>query len=118
MTSVLCLERARTWTHRGVPKQSRSRLYFISSRADSAGRHQDWIRGHWEVENGLHLVLDATFREDGCRVRKDYGPSNLALLRRLVLNLVRATPAFSASLIGRRQQAAWSDEYLLKVLKS
>jgi predicted transposase YbfD/YdcC len=119
LTSVLCLERIRTWTHRGEKKESASRLYFISSRSDSAARHQDWIRGHWEVENGLHLVLDVAFREDSCRARKDFAPANLAVLRRLVVNLVRMTSATAITdrIIGRRQQAAWNEDYLLTVLK-
>jgi hypothetical protein len=28
------------------------------------------------------------------------------------------TPSFETSMVGRRQQAAWSDEYLLQVLKN
>jgi hypothetical protein len=36
------------------------------------------IREHWGIENGLHWCLDIAFREDDCRVRKDYAPENLA----------------------------------------
>ena len=45
LSGVLCLERTRQWTHRGQPKSTHSRLYFISSRSASASAHQDWIRG-------------------------------------------------------------------------
>jgi len=45
------------------------------------------VRAHWGIENGLHWVLDVTMNEDGLRNRKDHGPENLALLRRLALNL-------------------------------
>jgi len=29
------------------------------------------IRGHWEVENKAHWVLDVTFKEDESRIRKE-----------------------------------------------
>ncbi len=32
-----------------------------------AARMADLVRGHWEVENSLHGVLDDTFQEDRCR---------------------------------------------------
>lgn len=35
------------------------------------------------IENGLHWVLDATMNEDQARNRKDNGPENIALSRRL-----------------------------------
>ena len=44
---------------------------------------------HWAIENSLHWVLDVTFDEDRARNRKDNGPENLAILRRLTLNLLR-----------------------------
>jgi hypothetical protein len=35
-------------------------------------------RAHWGIENRLHWVLDATFRGDDCRARKDHAPQNLS----------------------------------------
>ena len=46
------------------------------------------MRGHWAIENSLHWVLDVTFDEDRARNRRDNGPENLAILRRLTLNLL------------------------------
>lgn len=45
------------------------------------------VRSHWAIENSLHWVLDVTFGEDAARNRKDNGPENLAILRRLTLNM-------------------------------
>ena len=56
------------------------------------------IRNHWRVENGLHWVLDVTFGEDASRVRERNAARNLALLRRIALNLVRADNTLKASL--------------------
>ena len=47
----------------------------------------------WDIENGLHWVLDVTMNEDQWRNRKDNGPENLALLRRLALNLAKLEPS-------------------------
>ena len=51
-------------------------------------------RDHWTIENGLHWVLDVVFDEDQARNRKDNGPENLAILRKLAFNvLTQARPA-------------------------
>lgn len=44
------------------------------------------MRSHWRIENGLRWVLDLVM-EDQARSRKDHGPQNLALPRKLALNL-------------------------------
>ena len=41
------------------------------------------VRGDWGIENWLHWVLDVGFGEDDSRLRKDHGPENLALVRRM-----------------------------------
>ena len=46
------------------------------------------MRGHWEIENGLHWVRDVTMGEDKCRVRKGNAPQVLAALRNASLHLV------------------------------
>ena len=50
------------------------------------------MRAHWSIENQLHWQLDVSFDEDAARTRKDYGPENLALLRRIALDILRAHP--------------------------
>ena len=44
-------------------------------------------RDHWTVENGLHHVLDDTFRED--RSPAKGSKNNLALIRKFVYNIIR-----------------------------
>ncbi len=51
-----------------------------------------YIRGHWAIENSQHWVLDMTFREDECQIYADYGATNLAIVRRKLLNLIKAHP--------------------------
>ena len=47
----------------------------------------------------VHIwVLDVTFREDECRVRDRIAVQNMALLRKIALNLVRSDKSSRASL--------------------
>jgi hypothetical protein len=61
-------------------------------------------------------VLDVVFGEDGCRVRNGKGPENMAILRKVALTAARADTETKSSIIGRRKQAAWSNEYLERLL--
>jgi predicted transposase YbfD/YdcC len=47
------------------------------------------VRRHWAIENSLHWVLDATFREDDARSRDKVAARSIALLRKMALNIVR-----------------------------
>ena len=73
-------------------------------------------RSHWGIENKVHWVLDITFREDDCRIRKGNGAENFAVLRHIALNLLRRETSTKLSLRARRKKAAWDQEYMLKVL--
>ena len=47
------------------------------------------MRDRWAIENGLHWVLDMTFRDDECRVRTDNAPENVVTLKHMAVNLAR-----------------------------
>jgi predicted transposase YbfD/YdcC len=72
-------------------------------------------REHWGIENRLHWQLDVVLDEDMSRTRKDNGPENLAMLRRLALNIARADKT-KGSLAGKLRKAAWNDVALVKML--
>jgi len=74
------------------------------------------VRSHWGIENSLHWTLDIAFDEDRCRVRKDNGPENFAILRHIALNLLKQKKTCKRSIKGKRLLAGWKEEYLLKVL--
>ena len=68
--------------------------YYISSLSKDAEKIARVIRGHWHGENSLHWVLDMTFDEDRCRIRKDNAPENMASLRHIVLNMIKQEKSF------------------------
>ncbi len=90
--------------------------YFVSSATVAPEALAAAIRNHWRIENGLHWVLDVGFREDASRVRDRTAARNLALLRRIALNLARAGGALKASLKGKRKYAAWDDAFMAKLI--
>lgn len=75
-------------------------------------------RSHWGIENRLHWVLDVTFREDDCRVRKDHAPHNFAALRKFALALLRQDTQYpKRSLRSRRKTADRLPDYRASLLK-
>ncbi len=47
------------------------------------------IRGHWTIENRVHYVRDMAFDEDRSQVRTGNGPRVIAIIRNLVINILR-----------------------------
>lgn len=92
--------------------------YFISSLPPDAQRLLMVVRAHWQIENGLHWVLDIAFREDESRVHKDHGPRNFAVLRQIALNLLKRERSLKVGVKAKRLRAGWDEPYLLKVLCS
>ena len=86
--------------------------YFLTSRALSAKKLLDVARAHCGIENNLHWVLDVLFDEDACRSRKDHGPENLAVIRKLAINILQATPG-PLRMRHKMLQARWDNSFLL-----
>lgn len=74
------------------------------------------VRSHWGIENELHWTLDLAFDEDRCRVRKDHGAENFAVLRHIAMNLLKQEKTCKRGTKGKRLLAGWNQDYLLKVL--
>jgi predicted transposase YbfD/YdcC len=98
----------------GKPEPAIVRWYLLSTEL-TAERMLQVARTHWTIENQLHWVLDVTFLEDRARSRKDNAPQNLALLRKLALNIARHHPA-KGSMKKKLKRAGWDDAFLLSML--
>ena len=96
-------------------KTSSQTRYYLLSRALGAEHLNSAVRSHWGIENTLHWSLDMTFGEDQARNRKDNGPENLGLLRRLALNMAKQEPS-RGSMRGKLKRAGWDNSFLLKLL--
>ena len=91
-------------------KLARTVHYVVLSKRLSPKRMLEVTRAHWSVENQLHWRLDVVFNEDDARTRKNYGPENLAVLRRMALDILRAHPDDRS--VGRKMKlAAWKKEF-------
>ena len=78
-------------------KREKERRYYLSSKEESAAYFQKAIRQHWSIENQCHRVLDTCFREDRNQTRKANAAKNLGAVRRIVLNILKKTPASKAA---------------------
>ena len=55
----------------------------------------------------LHWHLDVVFHEDDARTRKNHAPGNLAVIRRMALDMLRAHPD-KRSIARKIRMAVWS----------
>lgn len=90
--------------------------YYISCRALTAEAALEATRAHWGVENNVHWVLDVVFDEDASRIRTGYAQQNLALMRRIAINMLNSEKISRQSLKGKRQLAGWDESFLERVV--
>jgi predicted transposase YbfD/YdcC len=100
--------------------ESVEQRYYISSlpgttQAD-AQRANRVIRTHWEIENRVHWVLDVAMGEDSNRTRNGESAQNLALIRKLALNILRQEPSAQGGIAAKQKRAGWDQAYLFKIL--
>lgn len=97
-------------------RETETASYYLCSGPAKVKTFARAARGHWGIENSLHWSLDVTFSEDRSRIRKDNGPANLAMLRRLALSIIKQDTQSKYSLRSRRLIAGWNDDQLLTFL--
>lgn len=103
----------RCGTRRGKPYAEH--MFYITSCLMDAQAVAEVVRGHWQVENGLHWVKDAVLKEDACTTHTGNAPQNLALLRSLTVTLFRL--AGYHSITGALRRFAHDIPALLKFLE-
>lgn len=112
LAAIACVTAERTSP--GQETQTSARL-FLLSKPVSATRLLKIVRQHWHIENRLHWVLDVTLGEDRARNRKDHGPENIAILRKIALNLLQSHPQ-KQSIRRKIKRAGWENSFLLSLL--
>ena len=93
-------------------KTSIERRYYITSLDANAEKLAKIIQGHWGIENNLHRQLDVNFAEDASPVNTGHAAENLAIFRRLALNILGS----GKGLLERRKRAAWEENYLTEIV--
>lgn len=112
LQSLVCVRS----TRQEKGKTTVEKRYYISSLRTSAQRIGEIIRLHWGIENKLHWHLDVTFNEDKSKIRAGHGAENFSLLKRCVLNLVKADTTETGSITTKRRIAGWDPAYRLRLL--
>lgn len=100
----------------GEKRSLDQRIYISSLPGSDAEGLGAIVRGHWSIENRLHWVLDVSLREDQSRIRKGSAPEAAAILRHIVLNLLRMDPNPRGSIKSRRIRAAGVPAYRLQAI--
>lgn len=72
------------------------------------------IRGHWQIENGLHYVRDVTFGEDRSRLRSGNAPQILAACRNFAITLIHRSG--SCDIAASRRAFAYHPRRALNLL--
>jgi predicted transposase YbfD/YdcC len=92
------------------------RCFIISAGVTTADQFAGAVRDHWGVES-MHWVLDVTFGEDACRVRKGHAAGNLSAIRKFALSALRTSTRYAdRSLRRRRKLADHRPEYRAELL--
>lgn len=89
--------------------------YYGSSREANAETFSKLIRDHWSIENSLHYVMDVIFEEDFSLSDTGHSAENMALIRRLSLNIVN-TQDPGRGMSDARRGAAYEPDYLRGLL--
>ena len=95
-------------------KPAQSARYIALSKILTPAKLAEVVRAHWTIENQLHWTLDVVFHEDDARSRKDNSPQNLAVIRRLAQNILRAHP-LDISIARKMKKATWSKEFFFNL---
>jgi predicted transposase YbfD/YdcC len=91
-------------------KITKEERYYISS-LTNVDAFSKAVREHWSIENTEHWILDVQFREDEHVARKDHRAANLALVRRVALNLLRRDEQNKRSIRRKKRFAALDDQW-------
>jgi predicted transposase YbfD/YdcC len=114
LVDLVAVARVESWRTIAGKTTHKAHCYALS-RKMTPEQLLDTVRRHWTVENNLHWQLDILLAEDQNRSRKNNAPANLAVLRRLALNVLKADPE-NIPLSHKRLKARWANQDLLRLM--
>lgn len=97
-------------------KTSVETRYYITSQNLTAQQANEIVRGHWKIENNLHWVLDAVFREDDSRKRLGNAAANFSIFRKLAFNKLKNFEDPKTSMKRKMRKCAMSEAYIENIL--
>lgn len=83
-----------------------------------AKKYDALARGHWEIENNLHWILDIHFREDLSTANADNATANLAILRKIAYNFTKLDADMKNKTIRQKMIEYMTDIDLFKHLQT
>lgn len=96
--------------------ESFTRYFLTSFEYEDVDKFVEAVEQHWHIEINLHWSLDVSFKEDHSQVRIGNAAQNLALIRRIALNLLKQETSKKVGITCKRKACGWGHPYLLKVL--
>jgi len=105
--------------HRHILRSGKKTMethYYVTSMNSQLEEVAQMIRKHWLIENELHYVLDVYFGEDASRVQQKNAASNLSLIRKMALNILKKHPSKGA-IKAKQLRGAISDQKREEILE-
>ncbi len=90
--------------------------YHLLDTETPAEKYMELARGHWEIENSLHWVLDIHFHEDASTANSGNAISNLTLLRKIAFNFTKLDPSMKKKTTKQKMIDFMTDIQLFKKL--
>nr|MDT0253106.1 ISAs1 family transposase [Endozoicomonas sp.] len=98
-------------------KQTTEVHCYIESREMTASSVLAAVRNHWSIENGQHLSLDVSFKEDASKIHERTAAKNVATVRRWCFNAHKLSSYFEKeSMAGRIELAGLDQDYRTKLV--
>jgi predicted transposase YbfD/YdcC len=86
--------------------------YYLTSDAGTAAEVAGFVRGHWDIEDGLHRALDVVSGEDRGRVGREHAGADLALIRRVAASLLSRAPGKGSGVTKRLKAGRGENDML------
>jgi predicted transposase YbfD/YdcC len=102
-----------SYRRRGCTREVRYGITSAPRSSASAARVLAGVRGHWQIENGLHYRRDVTLSEDASLARMGQAPHVLATLNNFICGLTARAGITNLAAL-QRSMAATFDRFLFR----